>query len=332
MHAAMQFLIRHGYPLVVLWVFAEQAGLPIPAAPVLVAAGVLAGTHQINLPMTVALSVLAAVFGDLIWYRAGRRKGQGVLRYVCKLSFNQDSCVRKTENAFTRYGLRSLLIAKFVPWLNTVAPTLSGAFGVPLSSFLFYDLFGALIWSVSLVGVGYVFAHKVEDLARYVDAFGTWLVPVLIVVGLIAYTIFKFVRRQRFLQQLRIARISPQELKLKLDSGENIAIIDLRHPLDFLPEPYTIPTAIRLSLEELRKRHEEVPRDRDVVLYCTCPNEASSAKVALMLQQMGVTRVRPLEGGYWGWRKLGYPLTSEFGPVPPLGSNRRNFWSHAVAS
>jgi rhodanese-related sulfurtransferase len=103
-----------------------------------------------------------------------------------------------------------------------------------------------------------------------------------------------------------------------LEEGENVAVVDLRHPLDFLPEPYTIPGAIRLPMEELQARNQEIPRDRDVVLYCTCPHEASSAMTAMQLRQFGVTRVRPLEGGYFAWRKRGFPLHSEFGPVPPL--------------
>jgi rhodanese-related sulfurtransferase len=121
-----------------------------------------------------------------------------------------------------------------------------------------------------------------------------------------------------------MARITPEELKQKLDAQEQVAIVDLRHALDFLPEPYTIPGAIRIPMDKLGDRIQEIPRDRDVVLYCTCPNEASSAMMAMRLRQLGVTRVRPLAGGYFAWRKLGFPLDSQFGAVPPLSAFRKS--------
>jgi rhodanese-related sulfurtransferase len=143
------------------------------------------------------------------------------------------------------------------------------------------------------------------------------LVAALVVAALVAHLFRKHARRKQFLQDLQMARISPEELKQKLDRHEPVTVIDLRHSLDFLPEPYTIPGALRIPMEDLEKRNHEIPRGEEVVLYCTCPNEASSAMTAVKLRGYGVSKVRPLHGGFHTWRRLGFPLESEFGPVPP---------------
>lgn len=320
------FLIQHGYLLLLAWVFVEQIGVPLPAAPVLLAAGALAATGHLNLWIAGAAALAAALFSDMIWFQIGRRRGNTVLGLLCRISLEPDSCARRTQNVYARHGASSLLVAKFIPWLNTAAPPLAGAFGMRFITFLLFDTLGVLLWAGSFLGLGYLFSSQLEQVAHYAHQLGTLLLAALLVGSLAAYLGRRYQRRQVFALQLRMARITPEELKQKLDADEEITIIDLRHPLDFLPEPYTIPGAIRIPMEELRARNQEIPRDRDVVLYCTCPHEASSAMTAKQLRQFGVTRVRPLEGGYFAWRKLGFPLDSEFGPVPPLraaGSFRR---------
>ena len=110
----------------------------------------------------------------------------------------------------------------------------------------------------------------------------------------------------------------PRELKKKLDRHEPVTIVDLRHSHDFLPEPYTIPGSIRIPMEKLEKRTKGISCDAEIVFYCTCPNEASSATIAVRLKRRGISRVRPLQGGLHEWRSLGFPLESQFGPIPPL--------------
>ena len=128
---------------------------------------------------------------------------------------------------------------------------------------------------------------------------------VLAILGLLGYRVWK---QQAFLKQVRTSRLDPVDLKRMLDSGQNPFIVDLRHPLDYLPDPRVLPGAIRFSPETLMLRSGEIPRDRDVILYCTCPSEQTSAKLALDLHKIGVTRVRPLKGGFDGWKEAGYPL------------------------
>jgi membrane protein DedA with SNARE-associated domain len=262
------FLIRHGYLMLFALVFAEQVGLPLPAVPILLAAGALAGAGQLNFGLTILLALIASLLSDLLWYQIGRSRGSKVLNFLCRVSLEPDSCVRLAENTFTRYGPRSLLVAKFLPGFNTLAPPMAGITGMSLPGFLLCDGLGALIWAGSFEVLGYLFSDQLEQVAGYALQLGSLLL-VLLAGGLIAYIVWKYIRRRRFIRELRIARITPEELKRILDAGEQIFIVDLRHPIDHETVPFVIPGALRLVAEELEERNTEIPRDRDVVLYCT---------------------------------------------------------------
>ncbi len=268
MNHTIDFLVRHGYAVLFAWVLAEQIGLPVPSLPLLLAAGALAGTGRLQLWLVVALPILASLASDLLWYELGRLRGVRVLQFLCRISLEPDSCVRRTEMAFERQGAKSLLIAKFVPGLNTAAPPLAGIFRMRLPRFLFFDAIGSALWVGAFVGLGYAFSDQLETVANRALTLGSGLL-VLVVGAFGGYIAWKYVKRRRFLRQLRIARITPEELKRKLDAGENIAIVDLRHSLDFEAEPEVIPGAFRVDAADLGKMDGQIPRDRDVVLYCT---------------------------------------------------------------
>ena len=268
MKQTLEFLVRHGYAVLFVWVFVEQVGLPLPSVPLLLAAGALAGTGRLNLALVVLVPAVAAIFSDAIWYELGRRRGVKVLRLLCRISLEPDSCVRRTEDVFARQGARSLVLAKFIPGLSTAAPPLAGIFRMRVSRFLFFDTLGALLWVGAFVGLGALFSEKLEMVADHALTLGVWLL-VLLVAGLAGYISWKFVHRQRFLRELRIARITPEELKRKLDAGEELVVVDLRGSLDFEAEPQMIPGAMRLDAASLDGSHEMIPRDRGVVLYCT---------------------------------------------------------------
>lgn len=268
MDETFQFLIRHGYSVVFLWVLAEQLGLPLPATPVLLAAGGLAGSGQMNLGLVIAVAVIASLLGDSSWYGFGRLRGGKVLNLLCRISLEPDSCVRKTENAFIRHGARSLLVAKFVPGLNTMAPPLAGIIGMRFERFLIFDTLGAFFYIGSAAGVGYVFSNQLERVAARLASLGFSLLAI-IVGGLAAYIAWKYIQRRRFIRSLRIARITPEDLKQKIEAGEDVVVVDLRHSIDFEAEPQTIPGAIRLAPEEVEEGHSKIPRDRDIVLFCT---------------------------------------------------------------
>jgi membrane protein DedA with SNARE-associated domain len=265
---SLDFLVRHGYAVVFGWVLAEQLGLPIPAVPVLLAAGALAGTGRLSLGLVVALALLASVASDVVWYWIGRVRGASVLSLLCRISLEPDSCVRRTQQAFSGQGARTLLVAKFVPGLSTAAPPLAGIVRMPCLRFVAFTCLGGLIWVGVFVGLGYVFSDQLERVAAYVSRLGTGLLE-LLAAALVGYIAWKYVARQRFLRRIRIARITPEDLKTRLDAGEDLVVVDVRHQVDFESEPSIIPGALHLTTEELEARHLEIPRDREIVLYCT---------------------------------------------------------------
>lgn len=315
------FLIRHGYAAVFAWVFVEQIGAPIPAAPILLAAGALGATGHLSVGICAISAWMGAMASDTIWFQIGRNRGNTVLGFLCRISLQPDSCARRTQNVYSRYGASSLLLAKFVPWLNAAAPPLAGAFRMRLVTFLIFDSLGVLLWEATYLGLGYAFGNQVNKFAHYVGGIGALLFFIALLSAVAAYFCHEYLSRKQFLRQMRMARITAGELKRKLDSHEDVAIVDLRHPLDLLVEPYSIPGSIRLPMEEVERRHSEIPRDRDVVLYCTCPSEATSAMTAKRLVRFGITRVRPLVGGFFAWREHGFPLEPQFAPVPAPSLN-----------
>ena len=262
----MQFLILHGYALIFLWVMAERIGAPVPAAPLLLAAGALVGEGALNFTLVFILALVGCLISDCLWYGIGRKKGESVLSLLCRISLAPDSCVRRTVDLFYRYGARSLLLAKLIPGLGTVATSLSGIFRIKLLRFFLYDGLGACLWAGLYLGLGYLFSDQIEEVTLYAGRLGISLVG-LVFGCFAAYIVWKYIQRQRFLHQLRMARITPEELKQKLDVGEVVMVLDVRHPLEFAAEPQTIPGALYLPLEDLDKEGSKIPRDRDVILY-----------------------------------------------------------------
>jgi membrane protein DedA with SNARE-associated domain len=264
----VQSLIRHGYVVLFVWVALEQGGAPIPAVPVLLAAGALAATNQMHLALILAASLVASLVSDAGWYALGRRRGPRILHLLCRISLEPDSCVRETENLFARRGAVSLLLAKFIPGVSTVAPPLAGMIRMPLGRFLFFDGVGALLWAGVFTGLGVLFSAQLEQLAMLVTAMSWWLLAIL-AAGLGAYLAWKVAARRRFLRRLRIARITPEELHRKLQAGEEVLIVDLRHALEIDADPVVIPGALRFSARDLEQRRHAIRRDREVILYCS---------------------------------------------------------------
>jgi membrane protein DedA with SNARE-associated domain len=261
-------LLRHSQIVIFLYVFAEQIGVPLPAVPALLAMGAFAAAGRLNLPLALVVSVVASVLADSIWYVIGRMRGASVLRLLCKITLEPDSCVRRTEDLFLRYGVRSLLIAKFVPGLNTVAPPLAGVVGVGVPRFVSYSAIAALLWAGAWGGLGYVAGDAIERVVAQSGRVGTVTVWI-VVIGLALYVVAKWIQRRLFLRTLRGARITGEELKQALDAGAPVVIADLRSALDVAATPFLIPGALRIDPDELEQRHRDIPRDRDVILYCS---------------------------------------------------------------
>jgi membrane protein DedA with SNARE-associated domain len=261
----IQFLIRHGYLLLFFWLLAEQAALPLPSVPLLLACGALARDGKMALHLILLYGLAACMIADNIWFQLGRRRGTKILRFICRIALEPDSCVRQTENLFVLYGMRSLLVAKFIPGLNAVASPLAGRSGASRVRFLLFDSLGTMLWLTTVIGAGYMFSDQLETVADYAKRMGSGLV--LFIVGLFATWIgWKFIQRQRFLRKFAVGRITAEELRDKLKSGEDVQIVDVRRILP--DDPDVIPGALLIAAEELTHRQKEIPRDRDLILVC----------------------------------------------------------------
>jgi len=316
MELPLHVLHTYGYLLLFSWVLVEQFGIPLPATPILIAAGALSAQHELNFGVALVVVLAAALIADCAWFFIGRRYGHHVLRLLCKLSMEPTICVRRTQDSFGRRRQITLMTAKFIPGLATLAPPVAGQNGMGFGEFLFFDTVGATLWFATLLAVGRFFGdllRKDPSLLYWVGRFSGALL-VLAILGFIAIRLY---RRRAFLKKLVQSRLEPEELKRLLDAGEPVYIVDLRHPLELLPDPFTLPGAMHVSPDALTARHQEIPRDRDVVLYCTCPSEATAAKTAMTLYKLGIERVRPLRGGFDEWKRLGFPLDA-IQPVIPV--------------
>jgi membrane protein DedA with SNARE-associated domain/rhodanese-related sulfurtransferase len=307
MAEASEFLVRHGASILFAAVFLEQMGIPLPAAPWLLAAGALSASGKFSSFLGISITVLACVVADGFWFYLGRYRGNQVLGFLCRISLEPDSCVRRTQNLFTRYGMRGVVLAKFIPGFSTMTPPLAGMAGVNASRFLLFDAFGSLLYGGCFLALGFLFSNQIHEIASAISQIGGSALS--LIGGLLAvYIGFKYWRRWRLLRELRMARITVNELRQKQVAGENLVILDLRSRAALEEDPSIIQGAIHLNVDDLENRHHEIPRDRDIVVYCSCPNEVTSARVALLLRSKGIVRVRPLLGGIDAWRELNYPL------------------------
>lgn len=310
MNETVQFLAQHGYWLMVGAVLGRQACLPIPANLVLVAAGALAHLGKLNLSGAVGLAVLSFLLADLAWYEAGRRLGDRILHFGCGVSRDPGACVQKATGAFGKHGVRTLLFSKFVIGLDAVAAPLCGRARIPPIQFLFFDALGAVFWCVSYAALGYIFSNKLDRVAVHLARMGTF-VALAVAAGFAFYVVRRLARRLRFVREFKLARITPEELRDRLNAGEDILIVDQqgRHDSAHL---LAIPGSVRINPRRLEQyRDVEISPDRKVVLYCASPGEFTSARVALAMRQKGIDHVRPLAGGLKAWCDRGFPVTSE---------------------
>jgi len=303
-HQIIALIAQYGLLLVFLNVLATQAGAPVPAVPTLVVAGALAAGDRLSLAGIVAAALVGSLLGDLAWYLAGRRYGAGVMRTLCRVSLSPDSCVKQSELRFQRWRVQVLLVAKFVPGLSMLAPPLAGAMGLPSRNFVLLDGLGALLWAGVAVGLGYAFAGEVDRVLGAVADAGTVAVEVAAVL-LAAYVLARWWRRERLLHSLRMARIGAEELAGAIAAGRAPVVIDVRSAVARELDDRIIPGALLADVEGIVQAVVAIPFDRELVVYCNCPNEVSAAHAARALLARGYRRVRPLRGGLDGWEAAG---------------------------
>ena len=307
MQQGTDLLIAHGYEVLFAWAFVVQAGAPLPGIPMLLSAGALAGAGKLNLPIAIAVGMGATLVADLIWYGFGRLKGNRALGIVTRIALDPDSAIRRAKERFTAHRLLFLVIAKFLPGLNPLAAGVAGTVRLAPVTFLVCDLTGAFLWAGVWMTSGYLAADVLSALAAQAARVGRPLVvPVAIALGV--WLAFKWTRRRRFLQHFRAARMTAEELKQRLDAGEPLVVVDLRTALDVEVAPYRIPGAVRFAPADLGHGRAPFRREDTVVFYCSEPNEATSARLAIFGYKKGYLRVHPLSGGLEAWRGRGFPV------------------------
>ena len=316
-HEIIALIAQYGLLLVFLNVLAAQAGVPVPAVPTLIVAGALVAGDRLPLAGIVTAALAGSLLGDLAWYLAGRRYGAGVMRTLCRISLSPDSCVKQSELRFHRWRGRVLLVAKFVPGLSMLAPPLVGAMGLPPRHFLLLDGLGALLWAGVAIALGYAFAGEVDRVLDAVANAGT--VAVELAAALLAvYVLARWWRRERLLRSLRMARIGVEELVGAIAAGRAPVVIDVRSAVARQLDDRIIPGALIADVESIAQVVVAIPFDRELVVYCNCPNEVSAAHAAQALTTRGYRRVRPLQGGLDGWEAAGQAV-QRLAPVVAAG-------------
>jgi membrane protein DedA with SNARE-associated domain/rhodanese-related sulfurtransferase len=298
---------QNGLAVVAINVLLNQLGLPVPVVPTLVLAGAIAANGQLPLSWLFLAAVGACVVADCVWYGIGQKYGIRVLKILCRISLEPDSCVSETESQFDRWGVNSLVVAKFVPGWATIAPPLAGAMRIGWLRFIALSTLAAMLWAGAGLFAGVLFTTQIERLMIRLDQIGS----IALAAGLgllIAYVGFKWWERRRFYRMLRMARISVAELYELIQSGAAPLIIDVRSPTARTLEPHWIPGALHISLPDVGVHLKDLPRDRDTILYCSCPSEASAARVAKILMNHGFKQVRPLHGGLDAWVAAGHAI------------------------
>lgn len=324
-HTLTTLIGEYGLVAVFVSAFLEQVGAPIPALPVLVVAGAAVAGTQLPAYGVVIAAMFGCLVPDLLWYWLGRRFGARVMRGLCKLSLSPDSCVHQSELNFERWRGKSLLIAKFVPGLSIVAPPLVGACGLPLKAFMLLDGIGSLLWVGVGVGLGWLFAGQINRVLVAL-AGASKLALVVVLTLLAAYVLVKWLHRRHARMLLRIARFSARDLNELITNQRPPLILDVRSRTSRELDPRIITGARLADAEHLAESVRDVPFDRDIVSYCSCPNEATSARVALALARMGYHHAHPLAGGLTAWEAADYathvvaPHSTPATPNPvPLG-------------
>src|SRR5262245_61446368 len=260
MNEPLHFLAQHGSVVLFSAVLAEQMGLPIPAFPFLIAAGALVASGQMAWGAAIGLAVIASLLGDQVWYELGKHRGRRVLTWLCQISLEPTSCVRRTEELFARHGVRSLVVAKFIPGLSTIAPPLAAIAGLSLPQYLLYNGAGTILWVGAGIGLGYIFIDQLEQVVSFIARLGP-AVALLMAAGIGGYVLYKVLHRFRLGRT--VPRLSVQEVRERIALGEAPLFIDLR-PSAARQETPGIPGSLWMSVEQILVAQDNLPQDRDL--------------------------------------------------------------------
>jgi membrane protein DedA with SNARE-associated domain/rhodanese-related sulfurtransferase len=297
---------RYGLLVVFLNVLLAEGGLPLPAFPILITSAALLAQSLNQIPQFILAGVSGSLIADLAWYWCGRRYGRRVLGLLCKISFSPDFCVRQTETTFLKVGPSSLLFAKFFPGLSTISVAMAGVTRMSFPTFVLLNGIGALLFVGVAVAIGVIFQDEITDIIRMLAEIGKYgALFVLAALGL--YLLARWWRRQAFIRQLRVDRITVGELRGLISKGHEPLILDAR-PKEIRKRDGIIPGALSAHPKDIDPLVMTLSHDLEIVVYCACPNEVSAAIAAKHLKQAGFKNIRPLLGGIDAWVKAGQPL------------------------
>ncbi len=266
--SAGEILANYGYLVVFVWLFADQAALPLPSTPLLVAAGAVAATGELNLLAIVTLATLACLLADSLWFLLGRRGGEKAIGLICRLSLEPETCVTATRNAFGRFGPAALVIAKYLPGVQTLAPASAGFARAPWAGFLFLDAMGSLLFVVPFTVGGYLFHTELAALLGRLSEVSGGIGAAALALASI-YLAVKVAQWVVFFRGHRLRRISCEALFARIASGEPVTVVDLRQKFDYELQPAIIPNALRIPIDQVAARRVEIPPTHDIVLVCT---------------------------------------------------------------
>ena len=321
MNELVALLLHHGVLIVFAVTLASRIGAPLPAAPLVVVAGGLSIAGHFSAATIFAASVLANLAGDAVWFWSGRRHGLQVLGLLCRISLSPDSCVRQSEALIVRWGGVSLVAAKFVPKVSVVAAAMAGALAMPWRRFIVFALAAAALWTAVYLGAGMAFHGQIRYVLDAMTRSGEAALAAL-ALAVAALVAWRWWRRRRFRREVALPRIGVDELRALIRDRRAPLIVDVRTPVGVQVDPRRIPGAILLPLEDIERAAPTLPRNREIVLYCACPNEASSARAALVLVRKGFAHVRPLAGGLEAWVAGGGPVVAADGSPAPATLDR----------
>lgn len=291
---------QHGPLLVFFNILVEQLGLPVPAVPALLVAGALSVDGAFSWQTILILALLASGIANFIWYMAGRRFGLRILGLMCRITLSPDACVRRTEKSFLRWGVASLLVARFIPGLSSVASPLAGAMGFPAGRFILFDTLGTSIWAGAAIAAGVVLHRQVDAVILALSDIGALALPAVLTLFAL-YIAFRWLERQRLLRFVRIHRIDVIELADRIAAGTAPVIIDVRATTSVAADPRMVPGARSIELDDLPQALADIPVDQEVVFYCSCPNDVSAVRATRAMLKHGYRAARPLAGGLEAW-------------------------------
>ncbi len=298
---------RDAFWILALNTLLHEVGVPLPLTPTALVVGARVASGAIDPLLPIAAVVAGTVIGNSVWFAAGRRYGASVLKLLCRLSLSADTCVSRTEGAFGRWGWSSLVVGRFLPGVSLIAPPLAGALGMKWSRFLVLTAAGGALYGLVAVGAGMLLHEQVDAALRQLEGLG-WQAFASVAAVLALYVAWRRWWRRRVARRLDVPRISVDELQALIESGEAPLVVDLRGATTRTLDTRHIPGALAVGLDAIEAGAAGLPRDRQIILYCVCPNEASAAKAARLLMKSGYTRVRPLRGGLDAWIVAGHAV------------------------